>query len=383
MLESSNMQKNLLNTTLIAAAIFVAQPAFAQETPKEAPPPVQDPLQPVPWKVKRVEDTAPDTVSDPLSARELNKIENAPHKKGTLSFTLENDVFSGNDDGYTNGFRASWTTAADKMPFLLAPIAKSIPMFPVNGDKRVSYGFGQSMFTPNDIEAYTLQPNDRPYAGWLYGSVGLVSDTGTQFDTLELTLGVVGPASLAKQTQRAVHEYITDSPEPHGWYHQLENEPGIILSYDRKWRSFYQFSALGHGVDFTPGVGASVGNVMTDAKMGATVRFGRNLPSDYGPPRVRPALSGSDFFIPTKGFSWYVFAGAEGRYVARNIFLDGNTYQDSHSVDKEHWVGDVQTGIALTFQEWRVAYTHVFRTREYETQKDAESFGAFTVSTQF
>jgi lipid A 3-O-deacylase len=304
-------------------------------------------------------------------------------ERGTLSITYENDIFSGRDDGYTNGFRASWTTGADKVPFALRPFANAIPFFPDDGQKRISYALGQSMFTPNDIEAYSLQPNDRPYAGWLYGTVGLVSDTGTQYDTLELTLGMVGPASLAHPTQRLVHQHITGSPEPRGWTHQLDNEPGIVLSYDRKWRSFYQFSALGHGVDFTPGVGAAIGNVMTDAKMGATIRIGRNLPSDYGPPRVRPALSGSDYFIPTRGLGWYLFAGAEGRYVARNIFLDGNTFSDSHSVDKENWVGDIQTGIAVTYNNWRVAYTHIFRSKEYDTQSEAESFGAFTVSTQF
>lgn len=374
------MLKSVTTLTLLGAFLLTAAPVWAQPVLK-APPPVQDPLQPVPWKMQRLEDNAPLSVIDPLHP--LVKDKNSGDQRGTLSVTFENDIFSGNDDGYTNGFRASWTTGADKIPFLLKPIANAIPTFPMQGNKRVSYGFGQSMFTPNDIKAYTLQPLDRPYAGWLYGSVGLISDTGSQFDTLELTVGMVGPASLAKQTQRFVHEYVTDSPEPHGWYHQLDNEPGIIFSYDRKWRSFYQFSALGHGVDFTPGVGASLGNVMTDAKMGATVRIGRNLPSDYGPPRVRPALSGSDYFIPTKGFGWYLFAGAEGRYIARNIFLDGNTFESSHSVDKENWVGDLQTGIAITYNDWRIAYTHVFRTREYETQGDAESFGAFTVSTQF
>lgn len=340
-----------------ALSLFLlsAAPAMAQD----APPPVPDPLEPV------------------------EKKEQPADSRGTFGFTFENDVFSGNDNGYTNGFRASWTTGADKVPFLLTPIANAIPTFLMQGTKRVSYGLGQSIFTPDDIRSYELQPLDRPYAGWLYGSVGIISDTGSQFDTLELSLGVVGPASFAKQTQRFVHEYISGSQHPHGWYHQLDNEPGIVLSYDRKWRSFYQFSALGHGVDFTPGMGVSLGNVLTDAKMGATVRIGRNLPSDYGPPRVRPSLSGSDYFIPTKGFGWYLFAGAEGRYIAHNIFLDGNTFASSHSVDKENWVGDLQAGFAITYDGVRFAYTHVFRTREYETQNDPESFGTFSISMQF
>lgn len=316
--------------------------------------------------------------------------ETAPEKaeeddsRGTFSLTYENDIFTGVDNGYTNGIRGSWTTDANHVPTVLRPLVKAIPLFPSYGAKRASYAIGQSMFTPNDLSATTVQVGDRPYAGWLYGSAGLVSDTGDQLDTLELTLGVVGPLSLAEQTQEFIHDNITSSPHPMGWQHQLNNEPGIIVSYDRKWRSYYQFSVLGHGIDFTPGVGASLGNVQTDARIGATVRVGMNLPADYGPPRIRPALSGSDFFLPTETLSWYLFAGTEGRFVGRNIFLDGNTFGDSNStVDKKYWVGDVQVGIAFTYDSWRIAYTQVYRTKEYDTQDDAESFGALTVSHRF
>lgn len=303
---------------------------------------------------------------------------------GTFSFTYENDIFSGADNGYTNGVRASWTTDANDVPIVLRPLAHAIPLFPENGTRRVSYAVGQSIFTPDNIETPVEQVGDRPYAGWLYGSAALISDTGNQLDTLELTLGVVGPWSFAEQTQEFIHDNVTSSPHPMGWQHQLDNEPGIVVNYDRKWRSYYQFSVLGHGIDFTPGVGAALGNVQTDARVGATVRVGRNLPADYGPPRIHPALSGSDFFLPTKSFSWYVFAGTEGRFVGRNIFLDGNTFGDDNStVDKKYWVADAQVGVAFTYDVWRVAYTHVFRTKEYKTQDDAESFGAFTVSYQF
>lgn len=303
---------------------------------------------------------------------------------GTFSITMENDVVSGVDRDYTNGFRASWVTAADEIPTLLEPFADALPFFPEGGDKRVSYAVGQSMFTPDNISAYTLQRKARPYAGWLYGTVGLVSDTGDQLDTLELTLGIVGPLSRAHQTQHFVHHYITGSPKPHGWYHQLENEPGLVISYERKWRSYYQFSILdGYGVDFTPSIGGSLGNVLTALETGATVRFGKSLPADYGPPRVRPALSGSDFFIATPGFTWYVFAGVQGRYIARNIFLDGNSFSSSHSVDKESFVGDWQAGVAFTFGKTRLTMSHIHRSREFKGQEEADAFGAITLSLQF
>jgi hypothetical protein len=113
------------------------------------------------------------------------------------------------------------------------------------------------------------------------------------------------------------------------------------------------------------------------------LRIGYDLPADYGPPRVRPSLPGSDFFIPQKKLGWYLFAGVEGRAVVRNIFLDGNTFVDSHSVDKKPFIGNLQTGLALIYGDVRLSYTHVFNTREFEGQQEAGEFGAVSLSYRF
>lgn len=309
-----------------------------------------------------------------------------------VSFTYENDVFRNTDRSYTNGVRLSWISAENNLPkfiqpfadYLLNPTANLFPLFPKDGKRRISYALGQSMFTPDDIKTSTLVTEDRPYAGWLYGSMGFTSDNGKHLDYLELTLGVVGSASLAEQTQDFVHKHITGSPIAQGWdNNQLDNEPGIMLMYEHKWRNLYEYSPFGVGLDFTPHAGLSMGNIFTHAAFGGTVRLGYDLPSDYGPPRVRPSISGTDFFNPSKNVAWYLFAGTEGRAVARNIFLDGNTFSDSHSVDKKYLIGDFQAGAALTYKNTRLSYTHVIRTKEYESQDSGDRFGAINLSVKF
>lgn len=308
-----------------------------------------------------------------------------PHPKdrdGTLTFALENDIFAGQDDGYTNGVRMSYVSPEANIPEWIDAMGDFMPFFPENGRSRWTLDVGQSMFAPKDLTVAALQPNDRPYAGWLYGTVGLIADSGTTLDNLQLTVGMVGPASGAAETQRLVHK-IVNADIPQGWGNQLQNEPGIVLSYEHKWRNVLEFTPFGLGVDFTPAVGGSLGNVYTHAAASAVVRLGYDLPSDYGPPMIRPNLPGSDFFIPTRTLGWYVFGGVEGRVVGRNIFLDGNTFRDSHSVDKEILVGGVQAGAAITYGNTRLAYTHVFRTREFEQQVDNDQFGALTLSVRF
>ena len=81
--------------------------------------------------------------------------------------------------------------------------------------------------------------------------------------------------------------------------------------------------------------------------------------------------------------SWYAFAGVDGRWVLRNIFLDGNTFSDSHSVDKKPLVADFVAGIAITYDQFRVAFTHVMRTREFDSQAEADRFGSLSFSVRF
>src|SRR3546814_13227351 len=85
---------------------------------------------------------------------------------------------------------------------------------------------------------------------------------------------------------------------------------------------------------------------MTFANAGATVRLGQDLSVDYGPPLIRPSLSGLAAIDGGSDLAWYLFAGVEGRATARNIFLDGNTFSDSHHVDKKNFVADPQFGVA-------------------------------------
>lgn len=300
-----------------------------------------------------------------------------------VTFSLENDLVSNQDDNYTNGIRLAYLSPESNLPGWIDRAADALPLFAEGGHRRWSFELGQSMYSPGDITLNTPQPDDRPYAGWLYTGFGLVSDTGARLDNLQLKLGMVGPASGAAEAQALIHRLIK-SPRPRGWRDQLKNEPGVVLSYERKWRGIYRFkSIVGLEADITPAIGGSIGNVFTNASAGAVIRIGGDLPSDYGPPLIQPSLPGSDFFVPSRTFGWYFFGGFEGRAVARDIFLDGNSFQDSPRVSKKPFVGGLSAGVAITFQTVRVAYTHVLRTEEFSEQKRPDDYGALTLSLRF
>jgi hypothetical protein len=303
----------------------------------------------------------------------------ADEEPGTFSVLFENDVFFKGDQDYTNGVQFAYTTPPQMSPATIVDIARDLPFFADTGTVRTSIALGQNIYTPKDTQLAVPPPGERPYAGYLYAALGVMEQNPDRLDQLQLELGVIGPVSLAGNAQKWVHS-ILGQAKPQGWHTQLRNEPEINLTYERSLKVIPQQSVWRLVLDIEPHWGGSVGTVYDYVNVGAMVRFGFNLPDDFGPLRIEPSLPGSNFYKPEGGFSAYVFAGVDGRAIARNAFLDGNLWRSGPSVTKRNLVGDLEMGAAVTFSHVRVAFTHVFRSKEYAGQVSPDQFGAVSVS---
>lgn len=306
----------------------------------------------------------------------------ASEPEGAFSLIFENDVFFNSDRDYTNGVELAYTTEPNENVDSIVSFARSLPLFANHGVVRTNYAIGQEIFTPQHTALAIPLATERPYAGYLYASLGLLEANPDRLDQLQVQIGVVGPMALAKEAQFFVHS-ILDNLKPKGWHYQLHNEPAFNVYYERSLRIIPRQSILGMVLDIEPHIGGAAGTVYDYLNAGAMARLGFNLPDDFGALRIQPALPGSSYFEPTAGFSAYIFAGVDGRLMGRNIFLDGNTWRDSPSVDKDLFVGDLTLGAAVTFNHLRLAFTHVFRTREYKTQTSSDQFGAVSLSFRF
>lgn len=320
-----------------------------------------------------------------------------PKDSWTFSVYVENDLFANTDRDYTNGTKitmispdVSKYTDSGAVPDLFAPLLRLYTRTEREGAIRnVAISLGQNMYTPEDITTTEFQPDDRPYAGWSYLGLGLHAKTTRRLDTLELSLGMVGPASLAEDTQKLVHRII-DAQRPNGWKHQLANEPAINLVYERKYRVFYWGDEGGLGMDFVAHGGGSLGNVFTYLNAGGSLRAGLRVPRDFGTTTIRLAGGASAPTSPEDprfgswlGLGFHLFASVDGRVVARDIFLDGNTFADSHSVDKNPFVADLAIGAAITVSRVKASYATVVRTNQWEGQEEPQVFGSITLSASF
>jgi lipid A 3-O-deacylase len=218
---------------------------------------------------------------------------------GRITILEENDsLYFNSDKHYTQGLRISDLLGETPSPAGLWDDAFKIvgsvaPVFEPGGTRRTAIFLGQSIFTPKNLAIRPPDPHDRPYAGWLYAGPSLLQETGGRMlENAELDFGIVGPGALGKKVQNDFHQFI-GVPEAKGWSSQLQQEFGAVLSYERLWR----LPIVGDnrfGVDIVPQFGASVGNIYTYGEIGVLLRIGRGLGADYGPVRVRPALSATD-----------------------------------------------------------------------------------------
>ncbi|MCW9033272.1 MAG: lipid A deacylase LpxR family protein [Rhodospirillales bacterium] len=307
----------------------------------------------------------------------------------TVSFQVENDFFAGlTDRHFTNGL--SVTGLVEKTVF--NDWAKYLgPQFPTIKHQDIDaviVGLGQNMFSPEDISSSAAITDDRPYAGWLYGTLGILAEEddprtgGSTLKTLSLDVGVTGPLSLGENVQKFWHKTF-GLQNPNGWDHQIKNELGVVLNFDYKKRIPLDWSTKFFELDFSPHAGFALGNIYTYGNGGGVFRLGKNLNLDYGPPRIRPSLPGSGLVRRKGEYGWYLFAGFDGRAVARNIFLDGNTFAESHHVKRRPLVGDLQGGFAITLDRLRLSATYVLRTKEFERQNGADRFGALSMTVIF
>lgn len=303
--------------------------------------------------------------------------------RGTVSIVYENDwVDGGKDRNYTNGIRLSYVSGTTPTDGLTKWVSDHLMDAGSEKVKRRGFAVGHSIFTPNDISASDELTDDHPYAAWLYGEYTLMTAKRDQVDQFTLQIGVVGPSAGGEWVQNEVHKLIGADPAK-GWDNQLEDELGIVISYDRRFRALWETGGARFGADLTPSAGFTLGNIQTNARIGTMVRIGQDLRTDYGPARIRPGLAGAGFFTPTDGLSWYIFGGFEGRYVAHDIFLNGSLFKDGPSVKSNDWVGDFQGGFALQLGDTQFAFTYVERTPEFEGQPGAHRFGAFTLSRKY
>ena len=303
------------------------------------------------------------------------------------SVTWDNDTFIGNDNGYTNGLYYSWYDTRDnnapEMGFLAKAMRWSLSD---SGTPTVTASIktiGQMMSTPDDLELEDppRPPEDFPYAGLLFYNDQWVQAHGNQAQKIGVTIGIVGEYSFAEEAQKFVHK-ITDSTEPKGWDTQLNDEIVFKVSRAQVWRSWISGSG---NTDVLLGADVGLGTISSSAAVSAMIRYGRQLERSYPTTLLFTSRATNPVAVQ---HGWFVYAGLSARYLANQIFLDGNTFDNDgqESMDYDSDSIAAALGLAYSWQEWSltlaVGDTNL-EDLDNDRLNDYSRFGTFTVGWKF
>jgi hypothetical protein len=302
-----------------------------------------------------------------LASSSAPAAEREPPPPGSeLQLFIENDMLANTDRYYTNGLKVGIGLPLEPLQSPAAALLRSLDQ-EEGEDVHVGLFLGQNIYTPRDISISAAQPNDRPWSAWLY--LGAVAQRAREnrLHTVEIDVGMVGPAALGEAVQSNWHRLIGVG-RPKGWDNQGPNEPAFMVSYLHK-RKYGNDHA-----DIVAHAGASLGTVMTNARVGGLVRLGHGI-TGFGPDTIEPGgamlqgtrASGDTGYSVRHGREWYVFAGVDQRAVARNIFLDGPAFHGGPSVDRRDHVFDTSLGFSFRYHGLRFSWTRIRRSEEFRT----------------
>lgn len=361
----------------------------------------------------------------------------------SFSVYEENDAFTDTDDRYTQGLRATWEFSAWNehwnTSFRVASLAFLLPggIFGTRDTIRgeclprsvrydqpcgtVRFGIGQTIFTPHDIIRPEMQPNDRPYAGWLFGSFGWGAmyapsrmDSTRIFSSVqlstELIVGVTGPKSFARNTQSLAHwTWSAGSGQPQGWDNQLGTmvHANLVSSWAARPKYFELCGWGGWGrsctgefdekrwLDLTPRTEIALGTLMTRVSGGGMLRAGWRFPDVLGTQRI-PIQRG---IAPsgTSGEKWWdfwrtgwamAFATYDARLVGHNALISGfpgvddgdGEWRDVSRIETRRTTQEHGVGVAAGFRRATLMAQLVWRTAEYKPNDDTHRFGTVTLS---
>lgn len=252
-------------------------------------------------------------------------------------FTESNDFFTlfNKDRYYTNGLKFTTST--------------------FNENDRINVGVGQDIYTPGKKQLTTPQYDDRPYAGYLYAESSIERPDKDGVNIFGVQAGTVGPSAMGEQVQNGFHKLI-NGVSAKGWNNQLHDEPTLNFAFDRIKGDFANIS--GARFKTFSFMGAHLGNVLTSVNLGGEAQA---------------------LLWQHENYTLTFAASGNTSYVARDIFLDGNTFRDSLSVSKDTVRANARIGFQADYKKFFIRFVYVGESPQFKQQQDGYHYGSLVI----
>ncbi|MDU7693675.1 MAG: lipid A deacylase LpxR family protein [Helicobacter sp.] len=222
---------------------------------------------------------------------------------------------------------------------------------------------------------------DYPYSGAILLHAGISNRTESSHETLRFSVGIIGSGALGGEVQNGVHKLLPNSQlKFSGWDTQIETELLLNVHYEY----LKKFTLLKQGdfsIDYLGGPKISLGNAQTLFGTTQMLRAGINLDSDYGIENLKQNSFGSKIF--SEDLSLYAFFNSRYMYVARNIFIEGNSFNPKHFLSLNRFVITPTIGFNASYRFMRFYYAWTFVPREFQEQRKFGNYGSIGLDLSF
>lgn len=308
----------------------------------------------------------------------------------TWSFSWDNDMLTGTDNGYTNGLRLAWLSPdieqvhpcqrciAGQLRDLLLTLSRA---HDESSRHAFTISLQQLMVTPTDIESVEPQYDDIPFLGYLSGSLTLWNWDEKRITGYGALIGVVGPDSGAENTQKWAHK-LTGSRTPNGWRNQLGSDTvwGIHAAHAQRWLDAQLLgSNLRH--DSSWNVGIQYSSFISSAQLGVAWRFGRQLPANFvfGYSASSPTLSLPGIHEVTES-GWSVLLGMGLEYVFSSYLEERS---GPYEFDQRPVTAKLGFGVSWYWPGLQVTAVLRANSSQEDLRPKSASFGSLTASWHF
>lgn len=271
-----------------------------------------------------------------------------------ISFTTDNDLYVSfnRDRYYTNGMFLNYRYISK---------IKNTKL-----EKKIfEWEIGHEMFTPNKSIVQSIDEHDRPFAGYLYGSLGVKNVyKNNKILNYTLQIGVIGPNAFGKELQDFIHG-IYGFKTATGWQFQIKN--AFALNFDLDYIHFLGKNDA-NTIDASWVNTARIGTVYTNVSSGFYVRFGLNpLEKIINSIAFNTNLN-DDTTSSTRAIESFFFIKPTLRYAFYDATLQGSYLNETSLVTKEiiPVVFDLEIGLKFTANRFNFGYTFNYNTSKSE-----------------
>ena len=237
------------------------------------------------------------------------------------------------------------------------------PNFKKASKKIIEFQLGHQIYTPFKSTVINKKLHDRPFAGYLYGSFGIVRVFKNKTILKNsFQIGMVGKSAFGQELQEVVHK-IYNFRNPDGWKYQIRN--AIALNFDTEYHKTLGTNKS-NNLDGNFKSKLRLGTIFNEATIGFLGRIGfKELQPIHNSIAFNTHLNnGNTPFV--RGVESFLYYETSLTYVAYDATIQGSLFNNNSPITfKPNTIRfNAEIGYKFTAKKWVFGYAYHFHSNK-------------------